>query len=38
MSGKFFGDGERWKFESKGIVYSNKKFGGSVFSRPSRRV
>jgi len=32
-SGKFFGDGERWEFEAKGILYSNMRWVGPIETR-----
>ncbi len=32
-SGKFFGDGERWEFEAKGILYSNMLWVGPIETR-----
>jgi hypothetical protein len=30
IAGKFFGNGERYEFEGKGIVYSNMSWGRSI--------
>lgn len=32
-SGRFFGDGERWEFEAKGILYSNMSWVGPIETR-----